>query len=68
MEQAEVVRKARDLARAREWDLAQFEEPKAELKDTTWYVRFEGRKRAPGNHFVVQVDDTSGEAVLWPGR
>ena len=68
MDQAAVVQKAESIAREKEWDLAQYQAPTAELKNATWYVRFEGIKRAPGNHFIVEVNDQTGEATLWPGR
>jgi hypothetical protein len=68
MDRQGAIEKARHTAREREWELDHFEEPTAELKGDTWTVRFEGKKRAPGNHFVVQVNDGTGEAVLWPGR
>jgi hypothetical protein len=68
MQRQEAVDKAKQTARGKDWDLDQYQEPTAELADGTWTVRFEGRKRAPGNHFLVQVDDATGEAELWPGR
>ena len=68
MQRAQAIEKARETARGKDWDLDQYEEPTAELASGTWTIRFEGRKRAPGNHFVVQVDDGTGDAVLWPGR
>jgi hypothetical protein len=68
MRSDEAVRKAEQVARDKGWALDDYETPTAELKDGRWTVRFEGRRRAPGNHFVVQVDDATGEATLWPGR
>jgi hypothetical protein len=68
MQREQAVEKAMAAARDKDWDLDDYDEPTANLASGTWTVRFEGRKRAPGNHFIVQVDDSSGDVVLWPGR
>ncbi len=68
MQREQALEKAKQTARSKDWDLDQFEDPTADLTADTWTVRFEGRKRKPGNHFVVQVNDSTGDAVLWPGR
>ena len=64
----EAVRLAVAKAEADGWDLAAFGAPVAARGDDGWRVRFEGVDPSPGNHFVVAVDDATGEVVLWPGR
>lgn len=68
MQREDAIQKAQAVAREKQWNLDDFKAPTAELKDLGWLVRFEGRKPLPGNHFVVQIDDATGEATLWPGR
>ena len=68
VDQDEAVRLATAKAEEEGWDLSTFEAPVAARRDDGWMVRFEGRRPAPGNHFVVVVEDATGEVALWPGR
>lgn len=68
MDRLAVMAVARRLAEAQGRDLDAYEPPTAERQGASWHVRFAGRVPAPGNHFVVVVDDASGQAELFPGR
>ncbi|MDA8099259.1 MAG: hypothetical protein M0042_06505 [Nitrospiraceae bacterium] len=54
------------------FDLSQYEKPRADYeilkKDKTWTVSYEGKKKLPGNHFLVWVNDQTGECKLMPGE
>ena len=52
------------------YDLSKYETPKASFRqeDRTWNIHYEGEKNVPGNHFVVWVDDLTGECKIHRGR
>jgi hypothetical protein len=50
------------------WNLGDYEEPTASLDAGFWTVDFAGREPRPGNHFLVLVNDATGETELVPGR
>ena len=59
-------------ARKLDIDLAQFSDPTAhyacDLGSCTWTVNFRGRDQlAMGNHFGMQINDSSCSTVLQPG-
>ena len=72
MSKSQVIELANREARWQDVDLGRFEEPGAEYeslrnKDHMWSVFYDGKTRAPGNHFFVWVDDRTGKCRLVPG-
>ncbi len=69
MTETEAIERARDLARARGYDLDSYGDPAAtRADDDTWRVTFQGRQGRPGNHFMVVLDGRTGESPLVAGR
>jgi hypothetical protein len=69
---AKVIRIAKQTAQLQGRNLRDYQEPEAHYeftrKDSSWSVFFDGRIPMPGNHFLVTVDDRTGEAVLQGGE
>jgi hypothetical protein len=59
---------AKDQARQDLRDLDNFNTPIANFVEGRWIVRFEGKRREPGNHFLVIVDDVTGRASSVAGH
>ncbi|GAC1368697.1 MAG: hypothetical protein NVSMB32_13720 [Actinomycetota bacterium] len=68
MTEDEVVAAARQLATSEGRDLSRYQEPSAKLTDGRWGVLFQGKSLAPGNHFLVTIDDQTGESRMVGGR
>jgi hypothetical protein len=70
--QAEAVRIAGEAAVKHGYRLADYEEPQAHYefthKDRTWVIFYVGKVRLPGNHFLVWVDDRTGEVRVVGGK
>jgi hypothetical protein len=53
-------------------DLDEYDPPKAQydsaVKGKDWTVFYEGKTKAPGNHFLVWVNDETKECKLMPGE
>jgi hypothetical protein len=50
-------------------DLAKFEPPKVEYgAGWRWTVLYDGKDKLPGNHFLVWVNDRTGECQLMHGE
>ena len=58
-----------ELAEAAGAILADFNSPEARREEARgeWVVVYDGKKLLPGNHFMVVVDDATGQARLVPG-
>jgi len=56
----------------RGYDLKEFETPRCEYDaskpDNAWTVLYDGKVKAPGNHFLVWVNDQTGQCKLMPGE
>ena len=65
-EQARQV--ALDAAQADGRDPEAYEQPTVDREDGRWIVFFQGRSLAPGDHFMVVVDEASGSGRLVAGR
>jgi hypothetical protein len=51
--------------------LADFKDPEVHssaARGATWTVFYEGKVPVPGNHFLVWVDDRTGDAQVMPGE
>jgi hypothetical protein len=72
MTKAVVVAIANDEARRQGYDLSKYEKPRVEYEltsqDETWTVFYEGKEKAPGNHFSVWVNDRTGKCRLMRGK
>jgi hypothetical protein len=68
MTEEEAIEKARDYARRRGYDPAQYEAT-AENTGGEWHVFFRGKELRPGNFFSVFVNDESERVrELAPGK
>jgi len=69
---AEVIRLADAEARRKGYDLREFKRPEAHFnyteKDDTWWVFYDGKVAAIGNHFSVTIEDKTKKLWLIPGR
>jgi len=67
---AEAIRIAKQAAQRQGVQLHDFKEPKAQFtsKDHSWWLLFDGQVPMPGNHFVVSIDDPTGNTRFFPGR
>jgi hypothetical protein len=68
----EVIKIANAEAVSKGIDLSKYEEPEAEFevvgKEWKWTVSYEGKVKAPGNHFLVWVEDSDGSAEYMAGE
>ena len=66
---AEVVNLADAVARARSYDLTEYQRPKAQYDpaDQIWLLSYD-QNRAVGKHFVVAVDDRSKRITVIESR
>jgi hypothetical protein len=68
----EVVQLARRAAENAGYRLDEFEAPMVDFEpfvhDKKWFVFFYGKVPAPGNHFLVIIDDESRAVRVWPGE
>ena len=42
--------------------------PPRDFVDGEWQVAFSGKGRAPGNHFLVIINDDTGDVTIFPGH
>src|SRR5437773_10132051 len=72
LSQAQAVRIAAEAATKHGYRLTDYKDPQAHYqftrKDMTWSVFYDGRVPMPGHHFLVWVDDRTGEARVMPGE
>lgn len=66
--QSEAIRIAAEAAVSSGYVLAEYEEPRVEYEHPRWTVLYEGRVATPGNHFLVWVDDETGEPQVMAGE
>ena len=59
---------ARWLAVAAGYDLSDYAEPHVERADSGWSAHFQGRSGAPGDHFLVTMDDEGHRSRVTAGR
>lgn len=59
---------ARWLAVAAGHDLADYAEPEVSRGDGGWSAHFQGRSGAPGDHFLVTMDDEGYQSRISLGR
>jgi hypothetical protein len=69
---ADAVRIAQHTAKKQGCDLSQYEQHEAEFANSkgggTWFVFFEGKRKMPGNHFSVTINDKTGSASFQGGE
>ncbi len=72
LSKAEAIRIAQKEAAKRGYRLSRYEAPHARYeftrKDKSWTIFYDGKVPKPGNHFLVWVDDRTGEARVMPGE
>ncbi len=70
--QNEVVGLANHKAQSKGYDLAKYESPRVEYESKgeggKWTLLYEGKIKAPGNHFLVWVNDTTRKCTLMSGE
>lgn len=67
--QEQAVEAARAYAAECGWRTDEYDVASLLPENGSYFVRFEGRSRLPGDHFTVEVDAASGRAAnLIPGR
>ena len=63
---------ARDVAQwlavAAGYDLADYAEPEVAQGDGGWSAHFQGQSGAPGDHFLVTMEDEGHRSRISPGR
>ena len=69
MTEEEAIATANEAAEAAGAILADFNGPKARREEGRgeWVVFYQGKKLLVGNHFMVVVDDGTGQVRLVPG-
>ncbi len=72
MSQTQAVGIAGKAAVKHGYRLADYKDPQAHYeftrKDKTWSVFYDCKVPMPGHHFLVSVDDRTGEARVVPGK
>ena len=68
MDEKAAIEKAREASRQKGRDLENYDEPSADFVAGEWQVAFSGKVRAPGNHFLVMINDETGEVTLIAGH
>lgn len=68
MDKGAAIERAGEAARREGRKLEGYDEPSADFAGGEWQIAFSGKIRAPGNHFLVIVNDDTGEAVVIPGH
>lgn len=56
------------LAVAAGYDLSGYDEPDVDRGDDSWSAHFQGRSGAPGDHFLVTMDDEGHRSRVSAGR
>ena len=69
---ADIRAKAEVAAQNEKYELSNFEEPKIK-RDTMngkagWMFYYEGKMKAPGNHFMVWIDSETGKPQVLHGE
>ncbi len=59
---------ARWLAVAAGYELANYAEPEVSQGDGSWSAHFQGLSGAPGDHFLVTMDEEGHRSRISPGR
>jgi hypothetical protein len=59
---------ARWLAVAGGYDLADYAEPEVSQREGGWSAHFQGLSGAPGDHFLVTMDDEGHRSRISAGR
>jgi hypothetical protein len=62
------IERAREASRQNGRDLENYDVPSADFVDGEWQVAFSGKLRAPGNHFLVIINDDTGDVTIFPGH
>jgi len=72
LSQADVFRLAGVAAVEQGYSLEKYKDPQAHYEftrnDRTWGVFYDGKVPAPGNHFLVVINDRTGTARVMPGE
>ncbi|RYD81224.1 MAG: hypothetical protein EOP84_11340 [Verrucomicrobiaceae bacterium] len=67
-----VIRLANEAAKKAGYDLKRYDAPKAYYeyvhKDYSWWVSYQGKLRAPGNHFSVAIHDKTKKVEVLAGE
>ena len=68
----EVIKLANAAAEKKGYELTKYEAPEAHYeyvhKDDSWWVFYQGKLRAPGNHFSVSIQDKTKKTEVTPGE
>ena len=69
---SDAIRLADEAAKKKGYDLTRYQRPEAHYerrsKDNTWFIHYEGKSRAIGNHFAVHIHDKTRKIMLFRGR
>lgn len=68
MDEKAAIERAREASREKGRDLENYDEPSAEFVGGDWQIAFSGKVRAPGNHFLVIVNDDTGDVTIIAGH
>ena len=72
LKEAGVIKLSNAAAQKKGYRLADYGPPKAHYeyvhKDGSWSVFYEGKRRLPGNHFIVVIQDKTQKVELMPGE
>jgi hypothetical protein len=72
LKEPEVIKLSNAAAEKKGYKLANYEAPKAHYeyvrKDDSWWVFYQGKLRAPGNHFSVSIQDKTKKTEVTPGE
>lgn len=68
MDESAAIKRAGEAARREGRILERYDKPSADFVGGEWQVAFSGKIRAPGNHFLVIINDDTGDAVIIPGH
>lgn len=69
MSEAQVIMIGSQTAQSKGYAPKEFFDPSVtfDRKTRTWTLFYQGRMPDPGNHFLVEIKDDTGEAQLMPG-
>jgi hypothetical protein len=62
------IERAREASRQKGRNLENYDEPSVEFVGGEWQVAFSGKVREPGNHFLVIINDDTGDFTIIPGH
>lgn len=72
LKEPEVIKLSNAAAEKKGYKLANYEAAEAHYeyvrKDDSWWVFYQGKFRAPGNHFSVSIQDKTKKTEVTPGE